>query len=241
MDRSLFLDVNRLTRQSAWAHGVMRFLAHDAGVAIIALLVLASFLRVRSPWRNASLERVASVLWIPVGVAIAAAAGELVAHVVARTPPALAVHSAAVLVAVSAHHGSLPSESVVIAGAAAAGLWLAGERVIAMLATAVALLLAFDEVYVGSHYPGDVAAGLALGTIVTVAGYAISEPWLAKLVERAARGPLAPIVGVDLARPLVTAGPASAPTQLRATGSVRILGRDELAYGRGASPDVTGS
>ncbi len=54
----------------------------------------------------------------------------------------------------------------------------------------VGLLLAFDRVYVGAHYPGDVLGGLCLGAVVVLVlrppGLAILRP----LAKWAASSPL---------------------------------------------------
>ena len=47
MDERLFFDVNQLTRESAWAHGVLRDLAGGAGYGLLALLVVVGFVRAR--------------------------------------------------------------------------------------------------------------------------------------------------------------------------------------------------
>jgi membrane-associated phospholipid phosphatase len=65
---------------------------------------------------------------------------------------------------------SFPSDHAVMAGAAAAGLWLA-SRALGALATAAALVMAFSRVYIAAHYPWDVAAGLAFGALVALLGW----------------------------------------------------------------------
>jgi membrane-associated phospholipid phosphatase len=70
-----------------------------------------------------------------------------------------------------------------VAGAVAVGLFVIDRRwgVVALVA---AVLMAVARVYCGAHYPGDVAAGLAIGGIVAaIGGYAV-VPWLTKVVGR---------------------------------------------------------
>jgi membrane-associated phospholipid phosphatase len=62
---------------------------------------------------------------------------------------------------------SFPSDHAVMAGAAAAGLWLC-TRSLAAVATAAALLMGLARVYIGAHYPHDVAAGLLFGALVAL-------------------------------------------------------------------------
>jgi membrane-associated phospholipid phosphatase len=88
---------------------------------------------------------------------------------------------------------SLPSDHATMAGAVAAGLFLANRRW-GTIAAAAALLMAFTRVYVGAHYLSDVLAGLALGAAVAVIGWWAVVPLLDRLVARLARTPLRPLI-----------------------------------------------
>jgi undecaprenyl-diphosphatase len=59
-----------------------------------------------------------------------------------------------------------------MAGAVAAGLTIAHRR-LGAVAWVAALLMAFTRVYIGAHYPWDVAAGLVLGSLVAVLGWLV--------------------------------------------------------------------
>lgn len=70
-----------------------------------------------------------------------------------------------------------PSDHVTVAFAIAAGIGLYRARFGVML-LALACAIAFARVYVGVHYPGDVAGGAALGILVAFA------VWLARPLLR---------------------------------------------------------
>ena len=84
------------------------------------------------------------------------------------------LHHVEVLVSKS-HDASFPSDHSIVAGSATAGLWIVAHygvqanRAVPIVATALALVVAFSRVYVGAHYPGDVVAGLGVGATITLA------------------------------------------------------------------------
>ena len=95
---------------------------------------------------------------------------------------------------------AFPSDHAVMAGAAAAGLWLVSRR-LGLVATAAAVLMAAARVYVGAHWPGDVLVGLVLGAAVALAGYRLLRPLLAGSVTRLGRTRLRPLLTSVPARP----------------------------------------
>jgi membrane-associated phospholipid phosphatase len=74
----------------------------------------------------------------------------------------------------NANTNSFPSQSTALYSAIAAGVWSISRPIGAFLWVAVLVCVALPRVYVGGHYPTDIAVGLALGTL----GY-----WLARILE----------------------------------------------------------
>ena len=207
MDARLYRDVNRLAIHTAWAHGVMKIVA-VYGVGLFALFVLAAWWVARSE-RNAP-RGVAASAWTAAATVIAVGLNQAIVSAVHRPRPYQTLHGVEVLVSRS-HDFSFPSDHAVTAGAAAAGLWLVARqgskmaRRLAVAGTVLALLIAFARVYVGAHYPGDVAAGLAFGAVVSVVGWAVlKRPLTSVVVAIGRRGPLRLLVqaGARSGKPL---------------------------------------
>jgi undecaprenyl-diphosphatase len=166
------------------------------GVVLFAGLLLVSWWLARG---TGDLRRTTAALWAPVGALVALGVNQLIASAVAEPRPYLALSHPLVLVSRSTDY-SFPSDHAVMAGAVAAGVWIANRR-LGILTAALAVLMAFTRVYVGAHFPLDVAAGLLVGALVAVASYLLVRPVVVRLVEQLARTPL---------RPLLTAEPTLA-------------------------------
>lgn len=187
MDASWYRDVNNLAVHTAWAHGIGLFYANYAP-GLFAVLVLIAYLFARSKGPRA----VAVTVWAAIGTVIAVGVNQPVVNLVQRVRPYNAMAGVEVLVKHS-HDFSFPSDHTVVAGAAAAAIWLVNRRV-AVVATIAAVLLAFARVYVGAHYPGDVAAGLALGAAVTLGGWGLLHRPATASLARLAHTPFRPLV-----------------------------------------------
>ena len=190
-----FDAVNHLSRSTPWLHAPAQWYAAD-GVVLFAALLLLSWWLVR---RQGELRRVTAALWAPLGVLAAVGVNQLLVAAVAEPRPYTVLPQTLVLVHRSSDY-SFPSDHAVMAGAAAAGVLLAHRR-LGLVTAALALLMAVTRVYVGAHFPLDVAAGLLVGAVVALASYAVARPLLARLV-RALAG--------TRARPLLTATPRAA-------------------------------
>ncbi|TDB81541.1 phosphatase PAP2 family protein [Micromonospora sp. KC721] len=80
---------------------------------------------------------------------------------------------------------SFPSNHATIAGALAVATLLLSRR-LGLLAAPLALLAAFSRVFIGVHYPHDVAVGLLLGALVTLAVTRLAARPAADLLARRA-------------------------------------------------------
>ncbi|MGK4580573.1 phosphatase PAP2 family protein [Kitasatospora sp. HPMI-4] len=96
---------------------------------------------------------------------------------------------------------SFPSNHSVIAFSAAAALILAYRR-LGQVAMVFAALMAVSRVWVGVHYPHDVAVGALVGLVVGIP-LALLAGRLGPLVDGLRRGALAPVLGSGPAVPAV--------------------------------------
>lgn len=164
MDSSgLYLDVTE------FAHDTPSWVQHLAEVWTELGLLLFGVLFVVAWWRarRGDPRAVAVAVLAPLGTALAYVISETVKSFIEEERPCRAVSGALKPLVECPPHGdwSFPSNHSTIAGAAAVGLALAWPR-IAALTLPMAVLMAFSRVFVGVHYPHDVAVGLVLGAVV---------------------------------------------------------------------------
>lgn len=136
----------------------------EYGLLLFGALFIAVWWRARGRPGN---RAVALAVLAPPATAVAYVASESLKSVVDEERPCRAVAGAAASLIACPPVGdwSFPSNHSAIAGAAAVALALAVRR-LALLAVPLALLMAFSRVFVGVHYPHDVALGLLLGGAV---------------------------------------------------------------------------
>ncbi|MGW0228247.1 phosphatase PAP2 family protein [Actinopolymorpha singaporensis] len=180
-----------------WLAGVAE-VATDAGLAAFALLFVFAWWRSR----RGDARGAAYAVLAPVAAVVAYLVSEVAKSFLREERPCRAVAGVVTLVPCPASGDwSFPSNHAAIAGAAAVALVLAWRR-LAWLVLPLALLLGSTRVYLGMHYPHDVAAGLLLGGgVALLVGLVLAGP----LVPVVRRLRLVPLVGV-----LLVAGGAAA-------------------------------
>lgn len=194
VQREWFLGVNRFARSTPALHAPARLYA-EYGVVVFAGVLLLGWWVAR---RGQDPGAVATALWAPVGTLLAVAVNQPLVNGFREARPYTVFPHALVLVARSRDF-SFPSDHAVMAGAVTAGV-LITHRWLGTITGVAALLMAFDRVYVGAHFPLDVVAGLLLGALVTVAGHRALRVPLTRLVTVLGRtrfGPLLTSVAPD--------------------------------------------
>ncbi|WP_306318625.1 MULTISPECIES: phosphatase PAP2 family protein [unclassified Streptomyces] len=137
----------------------------EVGLLLFAVLFVVAWWRAR----HGDPKALAVAVLAPLGTAVAYVISELVKSGIDEDRPCRAVSGAmAPLIDCPAYGDwSFPSNHATIAAAAAVGLALAWPK-IGWLTVPMAILMAFSRVFVGVHYPHDVAVGLLLGTAVAL-------------------------------------------------------------------------
>jgi len=138
-DLWLFNEVNDLARHTGWLHApILGYATYGLGVFAVLLMGGWWFARRRSP------RRVAAAVWAGAATLAAVGLNQLLVAYFHEARPYTDLPGAFVL----AHRTSdfsFPSDHAVMAGAAAAGLWLVSRK-LGAVATAAALALAFSRV-----------------------------------------------------------------------------------------------
>lgn len=141
----------------------------------LSALAAAAALAIRrggpTRWRGVSLQLVAErALFFFAAIAVSGIAAQIVKHLVGRSRPRLIAVDGAFHfdpVSLGAQLASFPSGHTTSAFAAAVALGMMALRWRALLLSAAALI-GVSRVLVGAHYPSDVVAGAALGSLVTL-------------------------------------------------------------------------
>ena len=192
-DTSDFRPVHDFANSTSWLHGFMSFMAKD-GIALFAITLLVGWWLGRS---EPSARKVALAVWAALAAVVALVLVQPIASAADEARPFVVLHFTPLIA--HARDAGFPSDHATGAGAIAAGLMFVSWR-LGLVTTLLALLIAFSRVYVGVHFPQDVAAGLALGAVVAVLGVFIVVPLLTRLVRWLGGTPLRPLVATGSAR-----------------------------------------
>lgn len=174
LDDSLFFDINSFARHIGWLHGTLLAYA-NYGVILVGLLLVIGVLLMR----HAASRRLAAATWAGLATMLAVAVNQPIVHLVSEARP-YTTHPHIFLLATRSSDLSFPSDHAVMAGAAAAGLWLVSRK-LGLIATVAAVVLAFTRVYIGAHYPWDVVVGLTVGAVASLLGWLLLAPLLSAL------------------------------------------------------------
>ena len=188
MDGSILRWINRLADRTNWAHSLFKANA-GYGIVLFAVLLLIAYVDGR---QHADITAVAASVWAAAAALVALGVGQIIGGLVGRARPYETMANVHLLVDKTTDF-SFPSDHATVAGAVAVGLLFTNRRW-GIIASTLAILMAFTRVYVGAHYPSDVVAGLALGGLVAAAGSFVIVPLLRRIATWLTTTPLRPLV-----------------------------------------------
>ncbi|MFD5465434.1 phosphatase PAP2 family protein [Kitasatospora sp. NPDC127059] len=200
------IDGSLYTRVNGWAQSAPHWLDDlikvwsAIGLGLFALFMLYAWWRAR----GADSATMAKVLASPVIVVVAYGVNSVLKGMVEELRPCAQIPGSVSLeTCPTAGDWSFPSNHSVIAFAAAISLWFVSRR-LGVVATVFAALMAASRVWVGVHYPHDVAVGALVGTVVAL----LLAPLAGRcgpLVDKMRSGALRPLLGPGTL-PVVTRG-----------------------------------
>ncbi|MFB6711108.1 MULTISPECIES: phosphatase PAP2 family protein [unclassified Streptomyces] len=188
IDGGLYTWITELAQRSPAALDSVVRLWSDYGLALFALLMLASWWRSRS----AGPARTAMALCAPLVVVAAYLVNDVVKSLFHEQRPCQTLHVVTVEACPALGDWSFPSNHAAIAAAAAVAIWLTDRR-LGAIAVPAALLMAASRVWIGVHYPHDVLIGLVTGALVAWP-LTVAARRCAPAVVRLRESPLRPLV-----------------------------------------------
>lgn len=178
-DDGWYRDTTSFAQHTAWLQPLMSAYTVLGIVALGALAVLAWW----SARRTGDSAAMAAVAWTGIGSALSVALGLGLKQVFTETRPCLAL---AGVTTVQPCPGltdySFPSDHTTVAVALAAGIYLVNRK-LGIIAAVLALIEGISRVYLGQHYPHDVAAGAVLSSLVIFGGWPLARRPLTRLLE----------------------------------------------------------
>ncbi|WP_328379270.1 phosphatase PAP2 family protein [Streptomyces sp. NBC_01020] len=133
------------------------------GLALFAVLMLAGWWRARREGATAGLMALA----VPVIVVLAYCVNDAVKLVVREDRPCQSLHVTTLEACPAPGDWSFPSNHAALAFAAAVALLFVSRR-LGVTALVCAVAMAASRVWVGAHYPHDVAVGALVGALVAL-------------------------------------------------------------------------
>ncbi|MEU7054692.1 phosphatase PAP2 family protein [Streptomyces sp. NPDC046197] len=189
IDGGLYTDVTDFARHTHWLNGPVAAFS-TFGIGLFAVLLLAAWWRAR---RQGSTV-MAAVLTTPFAVVIAYVVNSGIKSLFEEPRPCRALpHDFLIEACPPLDDYAFPSNHTTVAFAFAAAL-LVVDRRLGAVGLLAAIAMGASRVYVGAHYPHDVAVGALVGTAVSLVVVLAARRVAVPLVKRLGDGALRPLL-----------------------------------------------
>ncbi|MER7028850.1 MULTISPECIES: phosphatase PAP2 family protein [Streptomyces] len=195
IDGDWYTSVTDLAHRTHWLNGPA-FAWTSYGIAVFAVLLLAGW------WlaRGADDRTMAAALFAPVAVALAYLVNDAVKSFFQEPRPCRALpHDFLIEPCPPATDYAFPSNHTTVAFAVAAALFFVHRRLAAVTALA-AVLMGASRVYVGAHYPHDVAVAALAGSCTALLTVLLARRLGTPLVAALRGGRLGPLLNAPAPR-----------------------------------------
>lgn len=155
----LFQLINQLADRYDWIDDIMEFCAQDIVFAMIAILGIQ--------WFTEKKQNQKAVFFAVLSACAAMLIGSLVISPAVRHPRPFVTHQVHQLVAHAADY-SFPSDHAMLAFSIAFSVLLV-KRGTGLFLLVLAFVTGFSRVYVGVHYPADIAGSVVLSAVAAIA------------------------------------------------------------------------
>ena len=189
IDGSWYVDMTRFARDTPWLNTPMTVYSGIGVGLFVAFMVIAWWIA-----RRRDAASMASALAVPVAAIVAYVVNDGVKLLFGEHRPCDRFPHAFLLEKCPPIDDySFPSNHTVVVFAMAVALLLV-SRALGIWALVAATIMGVSRVYVGAHYPHDVAAGMVVGLLVGYGTAVLLRRYATPLVARLSTGPLRPLL-----------------------------------------------